>query len=356
MNKKMKMFIICAVFALMISCKIDATGKDIKQNVKEQVQGFVDKILDPVKDKIASNGPIADELAKKLQEEELMHGDDPNNILIGSPPVFPASGNDNALTVKAEGQSGDQQEGKAKEAEAKAEEEKAEDKKEIQEGEEENVKEKELAEEQKREKKQQQEETKDKEAEEIRRKRIEQYKKEEKERLERKKQREERKRLRESESSENFLERVTRVKISTVAKQIDRMISDIDSINQQSSFEERMEVSGKEVEDKVTGAIYDDITDQRSSGNSIYSHWSDDFEENSELEGILENLESARTGLRSKIKEGKGEDEKNKNVVKVIEIKEDLEKVKSGLEKVKEYLKDSSKFEEIKGYVANSIS
>ncbi len=134
------------------------------------------------------------------------------------------------------------------------------------------------------------------------------------------------------------------------------MISDIDSINQQSSFEERMEVSGKEVEDKVTGAIYDDITDQRSSGNSIYSHWSDDFEENSELEGILENLESARTGLRSKIKEGKGEDEKNKNVVKVIEIKEDLEKVKSGLEKVKEYLKDSSKFEEIKGYVANSIS
>lgn len=90
------------------------------------------------------------------------------------------------------------------------------------------------------------------------------------------------------------------------------MISDIDSINQQSSFEERMEVSGKEVEDKVTGAIYDDITDQRSSGNSIYSHWSDDFEENSELEGILENLESARTGLRSKIKEGKGEDEKTR--------------------------------------------
>ncbi len=63
------MFIICAVFALMISCKIDATGKDIKQNVKEQVQGFVDKILDPVKDKIASNGPIADELAKNCKKK-----------------------------------------------------------------------------------------------------------------------------------------------------------------------------------------------------------------------------------------------------------------------------------------------
>ncbi|OJH14466.1 Erp C family protein, partial (plasmid) [Borreliella bissettiae] len=133
-------------------------------------------------------------------------------------------------------------------------------------------------------------------------------------------------------------------------------ISDINSINQQASFEERMVVSGKEVEDKITGAIYDDITDQRSSGDSIYSQWSDDFDENSELKGILDNLESARTELRGKIKEGKGESEKNKNVVKVSEIKEDLQKIKSELEKVKGYLENNSKFEEIKGYVTNSIS
>ncbi len=36
------MFIICAVFALIISCKNYASGEDLKQNVKEQVKGFLD--------------------------------------------------------------------------------------------------------------------------------------------------------------------------------------------------------------------------------------------------------------------------------------------------------------------------
>ncbi len=35
MNKKMKNLIICAVFVLIISCKIDASSEDLKQNVKE---------------------------------------------------------------------------------------------------------------------------------------------------------------------------------------------------------------------------------------------------------------------------------------------------------------------------------
>ncbi|PRR15891.1 ErpL protein [Borreliella burgdorferi] len=59
MNKKMKMFIICAVFALMISCKNYASGENLKnseqnlesseqnvkkteQEIKKQVEGFLE--------------------------------------------------------------------------------------------------------------------------------------------------------------------------------------------------------------------------------------------------------------------------------------------------------------------------
>ncbi|PRR38020.1 ErpL protein, partial [Borreliella burgdorferi] len=59
MNKKMKMFIICAVFALIISCKNYASGENLKnseqnlesseqnvkkteQEIKKQVEGFLE--------------------------------------------------------------------------------------------------------------------------------------------------------------------------------------------------------------------------------------------------------------------------------------------------------------------------
>ncbi|WP_418885437.1 Erp family outer-surface lipoprotein [Borreliella carolinensis] len=45
MDKIMKILIICAVFALISSCKNFTSGKDIKKNAEEKVQGFVDKIL-----------------------------------------------------------------------------------------------------------------------------------------------------------------------------------------------------------------------------------------------------------------------------------------------------------------------
>ncbi len=199
------------------------------------------------------------------------------------------------------------------------------------------------------------EKAKDREYEELKRKRIEQYRKEEKARLERKKQREERKKLRESESKEKFLEGATKGKISTVTKQIDKIIRDIYSINSGSFFEERMEVSGKEVEDKVTGAIYDDITDDRSNGNSIYSEWSDDLEEESGLKKLIDELEKARTELRGKIKEGKDNNEKNKDIVKISDIKEDLEKIKDKLEELKKYLQSNDNKEEIQKLVKCSI-
>ncbi|ACN55515.1 hypothetical protein [Borreliella burgdorferi] len=47
MNKKMKMLIICAVFALMISCKNYASGEDVKsleqeKDLKEKIKGFLE--------------------------------------------------------------------------------------------------------------------------------------------------------------------------------------------------------------------------------------------------------------------------------------------------------------------------
>ncbi len=123
--------IIFAVFALIISCKNYATGKDIKQNAKGKIKGFLDKVLDPAKDKITSSSSKVDELAKKLQEEdednELMQGDDPNNRAIALLPVLPENSHDNPPVpkVKAAAQSGGQQEDqKAKESKDKVEEEK----------------------------------------------------------------------------------------------------------------------------------------------------------------------------------------------------------------------------------------
>ncbi|WP_419264851.1 hypothetical protein, partial [Borreliella afzelii] len=194
------------------------------------------------------------------------------------------------------------------------------------------------------------EKARDKEYEDLRRRRIEQYQKQEEERLKRKAEREERKKLR--ESSGTFLERATKGKISTVVKQIDKIISDINSINPGSSFEERMVVSGKEVEDKVTGAIYDDITDNRSNGNSIYSDWGDYLEYNGKLYNLLDKeLEEVRSSLRAKIKIKEGNVEKNKDIVKISDIKEDLEKIKDKLEELKKYLQSSANKEEIQKIV-----
>ncbi len=157
------------------------------------------------------------------------------------------------------------------------------------------------------------EKAKDREYEELKRKRIEQYQKQEEERLKRKEEREKRKKLRESESGESFLERITKNKILEIARKIDKITSDIDSINPKSYFEERTEVSGKEVEDKVTGAIYDDITDNRSNGNSIYSDWGDYLEYNGKLYNLLDKeLEEVRSSLRAKIKIKEGNVEKIK--------------------------------------------
>ncbi|OJH14221.1 hypothetical protein ER70_10025 (plasmid) [Borreliella bissettiae] len=336
MNGKMRMLIICAVFALISSCKYYArSGEDLKQNTEGKIKGFLGKILDP-KDKITSSGSKVGELAKKLQEEE------------------------NEKDVNLEEKEGlkndlkDYNDGKVLNPEPIALESK-EPKLETAE-----ILKPELPEEPKLpvvvkpvvKEKTEEEKAKDKEYEELRKRRIEKYQKEEEERLKRKEERlkrkEERlkrKKLRELESSENFLEGVTKDKISTVAEQIDKIISDINSINPGAPFEESSEISGKEVEDRVTGAIYDDITDMSTRGTSIYSEWGDYLEEEGELKGFLDQLEEARTELRSKIKES--DNKTNKTTVKISDIKEDLEKLKDSLKKLKESLQSTANKEEI---------
>ncbi len=356
MNKIMKIFIICAVFALINSCKYYSTNKDskdlksAKQGLKNRVKGALD-ILN-IKDEIASSGSkvyelakeeqkkektIVGEIARKLQEEDeaakdkednkqdvdLEEKEEPKNLLK----------NDNGLKPESIA---------SENTEAKLETEKI-LKPEISERPKFSVAVKPEVKE-----KIEEEKAKEKEAEELRRRRIEQYKKEEKARLERKKEREIKKKLRELESSENFLEGITRSKISTVIKNVDKIISDIDSINL-GSFEEKSEVSGKDVEDKVTGAIYDHITNGSSSENSIYSEWGDYLEEESGLRSLIEELEETRGKLRSKIKES--DNKTNKNTVKMGDIKEDLEKLRFSLNKLQEYLQSASNKEEIQKVV-----
>ncbi|AEL70207.1 Erp family protein (plasmid) [Borreliella afzelii PKo] len=344
MNGKMRMFIICVFFTLIISCKYYASSEDLKnleQNVKGKVKGFLD-----TKERIVSDDPTVYEIAEKLKEEELK-GKKENKEKKEDSNKNDLKDNEDVKALKPEPESIalEDKEPKVEIAEK--------------------ILKPELPEMPKLpvaplvvkpvvKEKTEEDKAKDREYEELKRKRIEQYQKQEEERLKRKEEREKRKKLREAESSGNFLEGITKGKISTVTKQIDKIISDIYSINPGSSFEERMVVSGKEVEDKVTGAIYDDITDNRSNGNSIYSEWSDDLEEGG-LKKLLDELEKARTELRGKIKEGNENNEKNKNTVIISDIKGDLEKIKDKLKELKEYLQSNANKEEIQKLVKCSI-
>ncbi|ACL34241.1 hypothetical protein [Borreliella burgdorferi] len=77
MNKKMKMFIICAVFALMISCKNYASGEDVKsleqeKDLKEKIKGF----LETKKEEFFGDfeKPVVE---VKPKDEESMQADEP---------------------------------------------------------------------------------------------------------------------------------------------------------------------------------------------------------------------------------------------------------------------------------------
>lgn len=302
MNKKMRMLIICAVFAMISSCKNYANSEDLKnleqQNVKGKVKGFLD-----TKERIVSDDPTVYEIAEKLKEEEelkdkkenkqekvereekqeakeeLIQSDDPNS-------------HSNMQVVKTTRDSGGQQ---------KEEQRKEEDKKEKEERERE---------------------------EDLKRRRRERYKEDQKKMEERKKQLEKRRKEREEEAKENPLKKITKNKIKEAANKIDTIISNIDNI------EREQDTTGKRVEDNVTYPIYDDITDAK---DSIYIMWGENIDD-SNIDDLFTNLRNIRYDLRGKIKDN---NDTNKNIVKVSDIRNDLKNLKSYLEKIKVYLENS---------------
>ncbi|WP_158309986.1 hypothetical protein [Borreliella finlandensis] len=296
MNKKM--FIICVIFALISSCKNYASSEDLKQNVKEQVKGLLKK--------------------------DLMQSDYPNNILfdLNPLPTLPVNSLDNAPILKTT-QNGVHKEDKGKEdkgKEDKGKEDKGkEDKGKEDKGKEDKGKEDKGKEEQERE-------------EEFKRRRREKYKEDQKKMEERKKQLEKRRKEREEESKENPLEKITRNKIKEAVSKIDIIIRNIDDV------EREQYTTGKSVEDNVTYPIYDDITDAK---DSIYSMWGESIDDTN-IYNLFKNLRNARSDLRSKIK---NDDDINKNIVKVSDIKGDLGNLKIYLVKIKEYLENSEKEE-----------
>ncbi|MBB6043642.1 hypothetical protein QIA34_06435 (plasmid) [Borreliella yangtzensis] len=363
---KKKMFIVCSVFALIISCKNYASGEDLEnsvKNVKQQVKGFKQGIEKKVKqgiekqikkfldkeEKIISDDPTVYEIAEKLKEEEIKEKKENRkdfNLEEKENPKNDLKDNEDVKVLKPEPITLENKEPKLEIAETL--------KPKLPEIPKLPIVAKSVVKE-----KTEEEKAKEKREEDLKRRRREKYAEELKKMEERKKQREERRKLRELESGESFLEKVTTIKIVEIARKIDKITSDIDSINPKSYFEERTEVSGKEVEDKVTGAIYDDFTANTGSGehtyyssshgHSLYYEWSNFLEDDEKLYKFLkEELESARKGLRAKIKIKEGNIEKNKDIVKVSDIKGDLEKIKDKLKELKEYLQSNANKEELK--------
>ncbi|MCD2388883.1 ErpC protein, partial [Borreliella burgdorferi] len=290
MNKIM--FIICAVFALISSCKNYASSEDLKQNAKGKIKGFIDKALDPAKDKITSSSSKVDELARKLQEEdkikgveennkdELMQGDDPNSGVINSSPVLPENSQDNTPILKAAEQSGGQREEKVKKVEES--EAKVEGKEEKQENTEERNKQ-ELAKQEEEQQKRKAEKEKQKREEEQERKAK--AEKEAKEKAERQKQEEQQKRKAEKEREEQRKEAEKRQvdnEIRTLTGKIDEINRNIDVIKEQTS------VGAQGVIDRITGPVYDDFTDDENS--AIYHTWDLEYEKDFGLGKLLKEL------------------------------------------------------------------
>ncbi|WP_040353551.1 hypothetical protein [Borreliella spielmanii] len=207
-------------------------------------------------------------------------------------------------------------------------------------------------EEQRKIKKREQEEEKQRQEEEKQRQEEEkQRQEEEKQRQEEEKQRQEEEKQRQEE------EKRTKDTIEILTKKIDEINRDIDAIKHKSLFLEDVKreiVAATEARDKITGPIYDHFTD---GSNAIHTVW---YDVDTDLKELLEKLRDTRSNLRAKLNVGNqrytwGGNEPNlKENVKVVEIESDLDKLKSELKGVKEYLKNKSNFEKIKENILNS--
>lgn len=85
----------------------------------------------------------------------------------------------------------------------------------------------------------------------------------------RRKEREKNKERRRKIVEENSLEKITKNEINKAANKIDNIIADINNIKRED------ETTGQKIEDKVTGAIYDDISSSESSNDAMRNIWVD---------------------------------------------------------------------------------
>ncbi|WP_422850007.1 hypothetical protein [Borreliella afzelii] len=190
---------------------------------------------------------------------------------------------------------------------------------------------------------------------------IKQRQKEEEEK-QRQKEEEEKQRQKEEEEKQRQKEeeeKRAKDKIEILTKKIDEINRDIDAIKHKSLLLEDVKreiVAATEAIDKITGPIYDHFTD---GSNAIYTVWYDDLD--TDLKELLEKLRDTRSNLRVKLNVDNqrytwGSNEpKLKENVKVVEIESDLDKLKSELKGVKEYLKNKSNFEKIKENIVNGV-
>ncbi len=75
MNKNIKMFIVCVIFALISSCKNYASSKDLK-NLEQNVEGKVKGFLEAKKEELSGGlKKLGGEVSSKV--EELMQADGP---------------------------------------------------------------------------------------------------------------------------------------------------------------------------------------------------------------------------------------------------------------------------------------
>ncbi|MBB6213493.1 hypothetical protein HNP67_001067 [Borreliella californiensis] len=76
MNKKRKMFAICVVFVIIISCKNYASGEDVKKSLEQDLKGKVKGFLDTKKEELVGGlKKLGSEAYSKV--EELMQVDRP---------------------------------------------------------------------------------------------------------------------------------------------------------------------------------------------------------------------------------------------------------------------------------------
>ncbi|MBB6043633.1 hypothetical protein [Borreliella yangtzensis] len=351
MNKKIIMFITCAVFALIMSCDNHGNLKKIE----EKNQGKENQKVN----KNNQGGDLKGPQVKGFLEKALIEASSPIGGLLNKAPTLLAN-NHKEKSQESANNGGQERQKQNQEDNKKQEKEQQKQKVEVQVSEDKKVEKLEEAKGQEKENLQVQETQVQEQAEQKEKSEEEQVKQEEHLQVqtaeaeveieveEEEEERGEGKRQKKEDGEIKY-------EIKVLTKKIDEINDNIDVIKRKSSYVEEIPLNPQEIIDKVTGPVYDDFTDD--SKQAIYHTWGLMNEDEEGLPKLLKELGDTRSSLRTKLNIGNQKkvalqsDPKLKENVRVSEIESELNNLKSKLEEVKEYLKDQSHFETIKGYI-----